>query len=41
VTLPEVNYNKETGVIIVHPKNKIQFTVKTLPVSVSFAIFDK
>ncbi|EZA50937.1 exosome complex component RRP43 [Ooceraea biroi] len=41
LALPEVNYNKETGVIVVHPKKKIPFTVRTLPVSVSFAIFDR
>lgn len=41
VTLPEVNYNKETGVIVVNPKNREMFTVRTLPVSVSFAVFEK
>ncbi|XP_029169933.1 exosome complex component RRP43-like [Nylanderia fulva] len=41
LTLPEVNYNKETGVIVVHPENRKAFTVRTLPVSASFAIFEK
>lgn len=41
LTLPEINYNKETGVIVVHPKNRKAFTVRTLPVSASFAIFEK
>lgn len=41
VVLPEVNYNKETAVIVVNPKNKKTFTVRTLPVSTSFAIFEK
>ncbi|KMQ96274.1 protein efr3-like protein cmp44e protein, partial [Lasius niger] len=41
LTLPEVNYNKETGVIVVYPKNRKAFTVRTLPVSASFAIFEK
>jgi len=41
VTLPEVNYNEETGVIVVHPENKKAFTVRTLPVSTSFVIFEK
>jgi len=39
--LPEVNYNMETGVIVVHPENKKAFTVRTLPISTSFAIFEK
>lgn len=38
--LPEVNYNKETGVNVVHPENRTQLTVKTLPVSTSFALFE-
>jgi len=41
LTLPEVNYNQETGVIVVHPKNRKIFNVKTIPVSVSFAVFEK
>lgn len=41
VTLPEVNYNSETGVIVVQPKNRKPFTVRTLPVSTSFALFEK
>ncbi|XP_011701660.1 PREDICTED: exosome complex component RRP43-like isoform X1 [Wasmannia auropunctata] len=41
LTLPEVNYNSETGVIVVHPKNRETFTVRTLPVSISFAVFEK
>ncbi|XP_025988819.1 exosome complex component RRP43 isoform X2 [Solenopsis invicta] len=41
LVLPEVNYNKETAVIVVNPKNKKTFTVRTLPVSTSFAIFEK
>ncbi|XP_012527138.1 exosome complex component RRP43 [Monomorium pharaonis] len=41
LTLPEVNYNKETGVTVVHPKNRKAFTVRTLPVSTSFAVFEK
>lgn len=41
LTLPEVNYNKETGVIVVNPENRKAFTVRTLPVSASFAIFEK
>ncbi|XP_012224820.1 exosome complex component RRP43-like [Linepithema humile] len=38
--LPEVNYNKETKVTVVCAENKIQLTVKTLPVSTSFALFE-
>ncbi|XP_076379549.1 exosome complex component RRP43 [Megalopta genalis] len=38
--LPETKYNAATGNISVHPMNKIQFPVKSLPVSVTFAIFD-
>lgn len=41
VTLPEVNYNSETGVIVVHPKKRKPFIMRTLPVSTSFAIFEK
>lgn len=41
LTLPEVNYNKETGVISVHPQNRRAFAVRTLTVSASFAIFEK
>ncbi|KAL6417815.1 hypothetical protein ACFW04_012516 [Cataglyphis niger] len=41
LTLPEVNYNNETGIIVVHPENKKAFPVRTLPVSASFAIFEK
>lgn len=38
--LPETEYNVATGNISVHPMNTIQFPVKSLPVSVTFAIFD-
>ncbi|XP_070154846.1 exosome complex component RRP43 isoform X2 [Polyergus mexicanus] len=41
LTLPEVNYNNETGVIVVHSENRKAFPVKTFPVSASFAIFEK
>ncbi|EFN72375.1 Exosome complex exonuclease RRP43 [Camponotus floridanus] len=41
LTLPEINYNSETGVIVTHPENRKAFTVRTLPVSASFAIFEK
>ncbi|XP_032684665.1 exosome complex component RRP43-like [Odontomachus brunneus] len=41
LTLPEVNYNSETGVIVVHPKKRKLFVMRTLPVSTSFAIFEK
>ncbi|KYN03301.1 Exosome complex exonuclease RRP43 [Cyphomyrmex costatus] len=41
LTLPEVNYIKETGVTTVHPKNRKKFTVRTLPISTSFAVFEK
>ncbi|XP_020296020.1 exosome complex component RRP43-like isoform X2 [Pseudomyrmex gracilis] len=40
VTLPEVNYSSETGVIVVQPKNRKPFTVRTIPVSTSFALFE-
>lgn len=36
-----MNYNPQTEVIVVHPKNRKIFTVRRLPVSVSFATFDK
>lgn len=41
VTLPEVTYNVEIGTIVVHPTNRKQFRMRTLPVSVSFVMFDK
>ncbi|XP_011630913.1 exosome complex component RRP43-like [Pogonomyrmex barbatus] len=41
LVLPKVNYNKETEVTVVHPKNKKSFIVRTFPVSVSFAVFEK
>ncbi|EFN85487.1 exosome complex component RRP43 [Harpegnathos saltator] len=41
LTLPEVNYNLETGVTVVHPKKRKPFVMKMLPVSISFAIFEK
>lgn len=41
VTLPEVNYNNETGIIVVHSENRKAFPVRTFPVSASFAIFEK
>ncbi|XP_029667663.1 exosome complex component RRP43-like isoform X1 [Formica exsecta] len=41
LTLPEVNYNNETGIIVVHPENRKAFPVRTFPVSASFAIFEK
>ncbi|KZC10945.1 Exosome complex component RRP43, partial [Dufourea novaeangliae] len=39
LNLPETVYNVATGNISVHPMNKIQFSIKALPVSVTFAIF--
>ncbi|XP_014483494.1 PREDICTED: exosome complex component RRP43-like [Dinoponera quadriceps] len=41
LTLPVVNYNSETGVIVVHPKKRKPFVMRTLPVSTSFAMFEK
>ncbi|XP_018044479.1 PREDICTED: exosome complex component RRP43-like isoform X2 [Atta colombica] len=41
LTLPEVNYTKETALTIVNPKNRKKFIVRTLPISTSFAVFEK
>lgn len=41
VTLPEVIYNIETGNISISSVKKIKLPIKALPVSVTFAIFDK
>ncbi|XP_034172645.2 exosome complex component RRP43 [Osmia lignaria lignaria] len=40
LTLPEVNYNIETGNISISSVKKIKLPIKALPVSVTFAIFD-
>lgn len=40
LTLPETVYNEATGNISVHSMKRIRFPIKTLPVSVTFAIFD-
>lgn len=40
LTLPEIQYNVETGAVSVHSIKRRRFSVKTLPVSVTFAIFD-
>lgn len=40
LTLPKIKYNSETNNTTVHPSKRIQFSVKALPVSTTFAIFD-
>ncbi|XP_017892317.1 exosome complex component RRP43-like, partial [Ceratina calcarata] len=40
LTLPETVYNEQTGAVSVHSIKRRRFTVKALPVSVTFAIFD-
>ncbi|XP_076244440.1 exosome complex component RRP43 isoform X2 [Calliopsis andreniformis] len=40
LTLPETLYNEATGNTTVHSMKRIQFPIKTLPVSITFAIFD-
>ncbi|KAG5323564.1 EXOS8 protein, partial [Pseudoatta argentina] len=41
LTLPEVNYTKETALTIVNPKNRKKFIIRTLPISTSFAVFER
>ncbi|XP_076751019.1 exosome complex component RRP43 isoform X2 [Xylocopa sonorina] len=40
LTLPEIQYNVETGNVSVNSMKRIRFPVKALPVSVTFAVFD-
>ncbi|XP_003703797.1 exosome complex component RRP43 [Megachile rotundata] len=40
LTLPEVVYNIQTGSISVHSTKKISLSIKELPVSITFAIFN-
>ncbi|CAL7946219.1 unnamed protein product [Xylocopa violacea] len=40
LTLPEIQYNVETGNVSVNSTKRIRFPVKALPISVTFAVFD-